>query len=217
MSLLIAIRQATWDCEALHVIGLHGSGDKISAGTKWKRRRGWFGLPSFQFCCSVYTLCLFGMNVGFQTCLGLRLSCFSALSQVLHAYREMQCNHFSVFFRAIDVPALVMPSFESGATSLSSQITDKTELINACFGNGCCSVCFRCAVSNHQNRYRVGTAIVTHARIFILESMLMSDAKVLVHSDCTKSCTERDLMLEDFRRLVVWDFLDLFSQSALCD
>ena len=25
----------------------------------------------FKFCCSVYTLCLFGMNVGFQTCLGV--------------------------------------------------------------------------------------------------------------------------------------------------
>ena len=34
--------------------------------------------------------------------------------------------------------------------------------------------------------------------------------QVLVHSDCTKSCTERDLMLESLQRLVVWDFLDLF-------
>ena len=89
-------------------------------------------MPSFQFCCSVYTSCLFGMNVGFQTCLGVcRLSCFNALTQVQHACREVLSNwfgnHFSVdFFQAMDVPALVMPSCESGATSPSSQITYKT-------------------------------------------------------------------------------------------
>ena len=38
-------------------------------------------------------------------------------------------------------------------------------VINAYVRNGCCSVCIRCEVLNHQNWYRVGTATVTHARI----------------------------------------------------
>ena len=37
---------------------------------------------------------------------------------------------------------------------------------------------------------------------------------VLIHTVCTNSCTEHDLMPEAFRLPVVYDFLDLFSQSA---
>ena len=85
--------------EALHVIGLHGSGDKICLFLQdWELAKvasschmaldilcqesgkemwlvcvlsGLAGFLPFKNCCSVYTLCVFGMNVGFQTCLGV--------------------------------------------------------------------------------------------------------------------------------------------------
>ena len=52
--------------------------DVVRGNNKWKGSMAGLGglsgpvdiLP-FKFCCGVYTLCLFGMSVVFQTCLGV--------------------------------------------------------------------------------------------------------------------------------------------------
>ena len=109
-------------CRRSRCIGLRGSGDNISFFLQdWElakvaltchmaldilcqemyevEKETWLVGPAdflpFGFSCSVYTLCLFGMNVGFHTCLGVcRLSCFNALTQVQHACREVLSNWF---------------------------------------------------------------------------------------------------------------------------
>ena len=86
-------------------------------------------------------------------------------------------------------------------------------LINASLGNSCCSVCCRCAVSNHHHRYRVRTASVTHVWFFNLLSVWshrlshLMDAGVRCHLltrfVCTISCIEHDLMPDALRLRVV--------------
>ena len=71
--------------EAMHVIGLlakvalsHGPGHLVPGNVRsgkemwlvWVLSEPADFLP-VKFCCCVYTLCLFGMSVGFQTCLGV--------------------------------------------------------------------------------------------------------------------------------------------------
>ena len=75
-------------------------------------------------------------------------------------------------------------------------------LISACPRKDCGSVCFHCAVSNHQHRYRVRSANVAHVRRITTDSRC---GLIVLHTHsiteetrnvCTNSCTGHGLTEE---------------------